>query len=62
LVASLRQRSQGERRRDHRAHDGFRIIFLLGMTLDFTQALRKKEQLDAAPTRPAIAARQAAAC
>jgi Flp pilus assembly protein TadG len=32
------------------------IIFLLGMTLDFTQALRKKEQLDAAADAAAIAA------
>jgi Flp pilus assembly protein TadG len=32
------------------------IIFLLGMTLDFTQALRKKEQLDAAADSAAIAA------
>jgi Flp pilus assembly protein TadG len=32
------------------------IIFLLGMTLDFTQALRKKEQLDAAADTAAIAA------
>jgi Flp pilus assembly protein TadG len=32
------------------------IIFLLGMTLDFTQALRKKEQLDAASDAAAIAA------
>jgi Flp pilus assembly protein TadG len=32
------------------------IIFLLGMTLDFTQALRKKEQLDAATDAAAIAA------
>ncbi|WP_298258476.1 pilus assembly protein TadG-related protein [Bradyrhizobium sp.] len=32
------------------------IIFLLGMTLDFSQALRKKEQLDAAADAAAIAA------
>ena len=32
------------------------IIFLLGMTLDFTQAMRKKEQLDAAADAAAIAA------
>ncbi len=32
------------------------IIFLLGMTLDFTQAIRKKEQLDAAADAAAIAA------
>ena len=32
------------------------IIFLLGMTLDFTTALRKKEQLDAAADAAAIAA------
>jgi Flp pilus assembly protein TadG len=32
------------------------LIFLLGMTLDFTQALRKKEQLDAAADAAAIAA------
>jgi Flp pilus assembly protein TadG len=32
------------------------IIFLLGMTLDFTQALRKKQQLDAAADAAAIAA------
>jgi Flp pilus assembly protein TadG len=32
------------------------IIFLLGMTLDYTQALRKKEQLDAAADAAAIAA------
>ena len=32
------------------------IIFLLGMTLDFTQALRKKGQLDAAADAAAIAA------
>jgi len=32
------------------------IIFLLGMTLDFAQALRKKEQLDAAADAAAIAA------
>ena len=32
------------------------IIFLLGMTLDFTQALRKKEQLDAAADAAVIAA------
>jgi Flp pilus assembly protein TadG len=32
------------------------IIFLLGMSLDFTQALRKKEQLDAAADAAAIAA------
>jgi Flp pilus assembly protein TadG len=32
------------------------IIFLLGMTLDFTQALRKKEQLDSAADAAAIAA------
>jgi Flp pilus assembly protein TadG len=32
------------------------IIFLLGMTIDFTQALRKKEQLDAAADAAAIAA------
>lgn len=32
------------------------IVFLLGMTLDFTQALRKKEQLDAAADAAAIAA------
>jgi Flp pilus assembly protein TadG len=32
------------------------IIFLLGMTLDFTQALRKKVQLDAAADAAAIAA------
>ena len=32
------------------------IIFLLGMTLDFTQALRKKEQLDAAADAAAVAA------
>jgi Flp pilus assembly protein TadG len=32
------------------------IIFLLGMTLDFTSALRKKEQLDAAADAAAIAA------
>ncbi len=32
------------------------VIFLLGMTLDFTQALRKKEQLDAAADAAAIAA------
>jgi Flp pilus assembly protein TadG len=32
------------------------IIFLLGMTLDFTQAQRKKEQLDAAADAAAIAA------
>jgi hypothetical protein len=30
------------------------IIFLLGMTLDFTQALRKKEQLDAAADAAAM--------
>jgi Flp pilus assembly protein TadG len=32
------------------------IIFLLGMTIDYTQALRKKEQLDAAADAAAIAA------
>jgi Flp pilus assembly protein TadG len=32
------------------------IIFLLGMTLDYSQALRKKEQLDAAADAAAIAA------
>ena len=32
------------------------IIFLLGMTMDFSQALRKKEQLDAAADAAAIAA------
>jgi Flp pilus assembly protein TadG len=32
------------------------IVFLLGMTLDFTQALRKKQQLDAAADAAAIAA------
>ena len=32
------------------------LIFLLGMTIDFTQALRKKEQLDAAADAAAIAA------
>jgi Flp pilus assembly protein TadG len=32
------------------------IIFLLGMTLDFTKALREKEQLDAAADAAAIAA------
>ncbi|HET7888657.1 MAG TPA: pilus assembly protein TadG-related protein [Bradyrhizobium sp.] len=32
------------------------LVFLLGMTLDFTQALRKKEQLDAAADAAAIAA------
>jgi Flp pilus assembly protein TadG len=32
------------------------VIFLLGMTLDFTQALRKKEQLDAAADAAAVAA------
>jgi Flp pilus assembly protein TadG len=32
------------------------IIFLLGMSLDFTQALRKKEQLDAAADAAAVAA------
>jgi Flp pilus assembly protein TadG len=32
------------------------IIFLLGMSLDFTQAMRKKEQLDAAADAAAIAA------
>src|ERR1700733_2467355 len=32
------------------------IIFLLGMTLDFTQAMRKKGQLDAAADAAAIAA------
>ncbi|MGV7218397.1 TadE/TadG family type IV pilus assembly protein [Bradyrhizobium sp. UFLA05-112] len=32
------------------------IVFLLGMTLDFTQALRKKAQLDAAADAAAIAA------
>jgi Flp pilus assembly protein TadG len=32
------------------------IIFLLGITLDFSQALRKKEQLDAAADAAAIAA------
>src|SRR5450756_958984 len=32
------------------------IIFLLGMTLDFSQALRKKAQLDAAADAAAIAA------
>jgi Flp pilus assembly protein TadG len=32
------------------------IIFLLGMSLDYTQALRKKEQLDAAADAAAIAA------
>ena len=49
--------------RDHRANVAvifalmmIPIIFLLGMTLDFTQALRKKEQLDAAADAAAIAA------
>jgi Putative Flp pilus-assembly TadE/G-like len=55
FVVSLCQGSQGKRRRDHRDHNG-PIIFLLGMTLDFTQALRKKEQLDAAADAAAIAA------
>lgn len=32
------------------------IIFLLGMTLDYTQAVRKREQLDAAADAAAIAA------
>src|SRR5580692_11802206 len=32
------------------------IIFLLGMTLDFSQAMHKKEQLDAAADAAAIAA------
>src|SRR5271155_4369266 len=32
------------------------IIFLRGITLDFSQALRKKEQLDAAADAAAIAA------
>jgi Flp pilus assembly protein TadG len=32
------------------------VIFLLGMTLDFTQAMRKKEQLDAAADAAVIAA------